>query len=347
MKQVYKLFALLLLIFACFISCEKDIEFKGDVTDPMLVMNALLTPDSVVSLHLSQSRFVLGEIAPFNYVDNAKVSLFVNGELKEQLSHIENGIYKGSYFPKTGDEIKIEITGDQFNKLTSRAVIPGKPHVAVTDSTVTIREEEYTNPYQSNTVTKFTSRNLQLQLKLTDPAHEENYYYVNASQYLFDEGLLISERKLDIKLSEVLKNNISDSGNLFQDLFGDEGEESKTDNLFSDVFMDGKDIIFDFSLYDTLESATYVDGEMVDDGNNYGKELTVEYIIEIGEISKDMYQYLISGNKALNAEDYGPFTEPVMIHTNVENGIGILGAYNTYRFSSRFTSNYYPYYFSY
>ena len=342
------IYALLLFILAgCFISCEKDIEFKGIVTDPLLVMNGILTPDSVVSVYLSQSRFVLGEIAPFNHISNATVSVFVNDDLKEQLTHGENGIYTGSYFPKPGDEIKIEVTADGFNKVTSQTVIPKKPGIVVNDSTVTIQEEEYSNPYQPNTVTKTTSRNMQVQLKLTDAANEENYYFIKATQYFSDNGMLITEKIVELKLSEVLKNNITDSGNIFQDIFGDEGEADRTDNLFSDLFVDGKDIIFDFSLYDILESATYVNGEKINDGNSYGEELTVEYVIEIGEISKDLYQYLISGNKALNAEDYGPFTEPVMIHTNIENGVGILGAYNTYRFSSRFKSNHLPYYFPY
>ena len=346
MKRTVTLYALLLFIFAgSFISCEKDIEFKGKVTDPLLVMNALLTPESVVSVQLSQSRFVLGEITPFNPISNATVSLFVHNSLKEQLTHGENGTYMGSYFPKPGDEIKIEVVADRFNKLISHTVIPEKPHVVVNDSTVNMREEEYKSPYQPNSLSKITSRDMQLQLKLTDKANEENYYYLKAMQYISDNGMLLSEEVIDIKLSEVLKNNITDSGNLFQDIFGDEEETEKSDNLFSDLFVDGKDILFDFSLQNILEAITYVDGEMVDDGNSYGKEVTVEYVIEIGEISKDMYQYLISGNKALNAEDYGPFTEPVMIHTNIENGLGILGAYNTYRFSSRFQSNYLPYYF--
>lgn len=340
------IYILLLFILAGFISCEKDIEFKGTVTDPLLVMNGILTPDSVVSVHLSQSRFVLGEMAPFNHISNATVSLFVNDDLKEQLLHSENGIYTGNYYPESGDEIRIEVMADGFDKITSQTVIPEKPGIVVSDSTVTIREEEYSNPYQPGTVTKTTSRSMQVQLKLTDAANEDNYYFIKASQYFSDNnGMLISERIVELKLSDVLKNNISDNGNLFQDILGDEGEEDRTDNLFSDMFVDGKDILFDFSFYDTLESATYVDGEKINDGDSYGEELTVEYIIEIGEISKDLYQYLISGNKALNAEDYGPFTEPVMIHTNIENGIGILGAYNTYRFSSRFTSNYLPYYF--
>lgn len=343
-RNIYPLL-LFILVVGCFISCEKDIEFKGTVTDPMLVVNSIFTPDSVVSVHLSQSRFVLGEMAPFNPISNATVSVFVNDDLKEQLSHSEKGIYRGTYLPKPDENIKIEVIAEGFNRATSQTRIPKKPGIVINDSTVTVRDEEYRNPYQPNTVTKTTSRNMQVQLKLTDMPNEENYYFIKASQYFSDNGMLITERTMELKLSEVLKNNITDNGNIFQDIFGDEGESDRTDNLFSDLFVDGKDIIFDFSFYDILESVTYVNGEKINDGSSSRGELTVEYIIEIGEISKDMYQYLISGNKALNAEDYGPFTEPVMIHTNIENGVGILGAYSTYRFSSRFKSNYLPYYF--
>ena len=244
-----------------------------------------------------------------------------------------------------GDHIKIEVVAEGFSRVTSQTRIPKKPRVVVNDSTVTVWEEEYSNPYQANTVTKTTSRNMRLQLRLTDAANEENYYFIKASQCFSDNGMLITERKVGLKLSEVLKNNITDNGNIFEGIFGDEGESDRTDNLFSDLFVDGKDILFDFSLSDILESATYVNGEEINDGNSSREELTVKYIIEIGEISKDMYHYLISGNKALNAEDYGPFAEPVRVYSNIDNGVGILGAYSTYRFSSRFKSNYLPYYF--
>lgn len=340
MKQ--NIFILLLFILTgCFISCEKDIEFKGAVTDPLLVLNSILTPDSVVSVHLSQSRFVLGESAPLKLVSDAAVSAFVNGVLKEQLTYGANGIYRGTFFPKPGDEIKIEVTAKGFGRIKSQTVIPKKPGIAVTDSTVTVREGEYTVSNQPNTVNKSTTRSMQVQLKLTDAANEENHYFIKVSQNYYREGQLVMTLPIEVKLSEVLKNNIA--GNM--NIFGDEGRMDRTDNLFSDLFVNGKEILFDFSFHDTLESATYVDGKKTDGGKGEQEELTVEYIIEIGEMTKDLYQYVISGNKAVNAEDYGPFTEPVRVHTNIENGIGILGAYNTYRFVSRFQTKFHPYYY--
>ena len=56
MKQHSIFFAILIFLFA---SCEKEIEFKGDWVEPLLVINGLLTPDAPVAVHLSESRFFL------------------------------------------------------------------------------------------------------------------------------------------------------------------------------------------------------------------------------------------------------------------------------------------------
>ena len=182
---------------------------------------------------------------------------------------------------------------------------------------------------------------MQAQLKLTDAANEENYYYIKTTQNFYRDGRIVADKVIHLKLSELLKSNITANESIFDDIFGDGGTTDGTENLFSDLYVNGKEILFDFSFDDTLESSKYVNGEKVKGSND--EDLTVEYIIEIAEFSKDFNQYVISGNKASNTEDAG-FSEPVQVHTNIENGIGILGAYNSYRFISRFHSNYFPFY---
>ena len=332
---------LLIILTGCFISCEKEIEFKGTITNPLLVLNGILSPDSVVSIHLSESRFYLGDVKPFKHISDATVSMFVNGNLKEKLNHVVNGTYRGTYFPKPGDQIKIEVTAKGFDLVRSQTVIPQNTNLVVNDSTVNMEEREYVNPNQPNTVYFSKERSMQLQLKLTDAVNEENYYFIKAKQNFYQKDKLIHERALEVILSEVLKNNITDSGNILEDIIGDEGYTNRTDNLFTDHFVNGKEILFDFSFYDLVESSRYVNGEKVDEGND--KEGIVEYIIEIAEFSKDMYQYVVSGNKSANTEDAG-FSEPVQVHSNIDNGIGILGSYNTYRFVSRFQTKSLPYY---
>lgn len=337
-RNIYIL--LLSILTVCLISCEKDVEFKGTITKPLLVMNSILTPDSIVSVHLSQSRFTIGDLVPLKQISNASVSVWVNGNLKEQLTYTVDGIYEGVYLPQPGDKIKIEVKADGFDQISSQTVIPKKPSIAVTDSTVTIQKQEYSQPYDPRVVTKTTSRNMKAQLKLADAASEDNYYFIKALQKYYRNGAVILTRPIDLKLSDVLKNNIADNDGIFKDIFGDEWDTDKTDNLFSDLLVNGKDIIFDFSLFDILESDNYYNGEKVDDGRGE-VDVTVEQIIEIAEISKDLYQYVISGNKSIGSYDT-PFTEPVQVHNNIVNGIGILGSYNTYRFVSQFKTHYLP-----
>ena len=157
----------------------------------------------------------------------------------------------------------------------------------------------------------------------------------------YRHGELVRQENIKLKLSELLKSNTADSENIFEDVFGDDWNIDRTENLFSDAYVNGKEILFDSSLDITLESSKYVNGVKVE--SSHDDELIVEYIIEITEISKDFHLYIVSGNKAANAEDAG-FSEPIQVHSNIQNGLGILGAYNSYRFVSRFESEYYPYY---
>ena len=340
MKQ-YISALLLFILTGCLLSCEKDIAFKGTITDPLLVLNSLLTPDSVASVHLSQSRFILGDIKPFAHISDANVFLFVNGTLKEQLTHDDNGQYIGTFLPKPGDEVRMEVKSHGYDPVSSQTMIPHNPNVVVSDSTVTVEKWESETPNQPNTIFKTRRRNMQVQLKLTDAADQENYYYIKATINFYRHGELVRQENIKLKLSELLKNNSADSENIFEDVFGDGGTTDRTENLFSDAYVNGKEILFDFSFDDTLESSKYVNGVKVE--SSHDDELIVEYIIEIAEISKDFHLYIVSGNKAANAEDAG-FSEPIQVHSNIENGLGILGAYNSYRFVSQFESEYYPYY---
>lgn len=342
MKQIHTLYAFLLFtLVGCLVACEKDIDFKGSISAPKMVLNSLLTPDSVASVQLSQSRFVLGEETPYKRISNAEVSMFVNGTFKEKLLHTGDGNYKGIYYPKSSDDIKIEVTKGGYDYVFAETIIPNIPNVAVTDSILTINKVIEDYPYEPNSVIETTSYDLKFNLTLTDAANEENYYYIKGKRYYRNQvtGQVI-EDPLDIELSEVLKKNKFDNEDFFQDIFGDD-DIGDIDNLFHDRFIDGKDIVFDFSFQGLIDSHVVTNGEEWDDSRR--NKFTIGYMIEIGEISKDYYDYMVSAQRALNAEEGGFLTEPVKIHSNINNGIGILGSYNTYRFTSELES-YSPFY---
>lgn len=111
------------MLLATLLACEKEIKFKGQVQEPMLVLNGFLTPDSVVSVHLSQSRFAMNYGAIPLPLKKPKARLFVNGILKESLTPAANGNYRGTYYLRVKDEIEIRVSAAGFPDIKARTVI--------------------------------------------------------------------------------------------------------------------------------------------------------------------------------------------------------------------------------
>lgn len=58
-------------------------------------------------------------------------------------------------------------------------------------------------------------------------------------------------------------------------------------------------------------------------------EDTVIAIVSLRSISEDYYKYSLTIDKYLQTQG-SPFAQPVQVHSNVENGFGIFGAYSVY-----------------
>ena len=338
MKQ--KIVLLLLLInTVCWMSCEREIKFKGEITDPLLVMNGFLTPDSMVSVHLSQSRFVLegaeGGILPS--ISDATVTLFVNGYYTEQLTHAAKGLYIGSYFPKEQDHIMIKAEVNGFKVIEGETVIPKAPDVIITDSVSSVRYSDKYHSFYGDAEKEYqdTYWSAQLRMKLKDRANEENHYFIKGEKYYsLDDGRILPQY-IDLEIKEMLEQlRPGKEGYLGDELFG-EGS-ALTNNLFSDVVIDGKELQFNFAFSEVIETKTYINGEKEEEPM---READMETNVMVAEMSKDMYQYIISGNEA-DATDGNFLVEPVVVHSNIKNGLGILGSYSSVIVSFRYKMRY-------
>mgnify|MGYP001617595227 FL=1 len=76
------------------------------------------------------------------------------------------------------------------------------------------------------------------------------------------------------------------------------------DYLFTDNLIDGKEYILNFDL----------------------NSLYTYYKIVFYQITKDYYNYLVSYHNNNNSDD--PFSEPVIVYSNIKNGYGIFSGYN-------------------
>lgn len=61
------------------VSCRKEIKYKGDAEDPLVVVNSIMEADSVIKIHVEQSRFFLDpQFSSSDYwITNATVTLTV------------------------------------------------------------------------------------------------------------------------------------------------------------------------------------------------------------------------------------------------------------------------------
>ncbi len=337
MKNYTHTFTVLLLsLLFLFTACEKEIEFKGEQEAPLLVLNGFVTPDSLVSVHLSQSRFILSNKKGFEDVRNAQVELYVNGTRREKLVHKGKGVYRGTYRPQVKDVIEIKASARGFEPIEAKTQVPDYPLLEFTDSTLVYAEVNpqvlggeagtdfgYKLVRQCNTIS----------VNVRDRAEEEDYYFVRA--YINRYSPSGAHRTMvNVNLEEVMKGNVNVGEGGLYGLFEEDpdGMSRALRNVFADTFLNGKNIGMEFQFSSYIAAMKYLDGEKVLSPYSGDEE---EYEIAVSAMSSDYYRFIISSLKSYNKSgDF--FSEPVRVTSNVMNGVGILGSYSTSTYTYRF-----------
>ena len=307
-------FVLLSVIF--FTSCEKVIEFNGSVTNPMVVINSFVTPDSVISAQVSLSRFFLSNEVTFDMVDNATVSLLVNGSPKETLMHAANGVYVGTYHPAIGDSIRLSVQTPGKNEVSCGTSIEPQTAVLSVD-TSSVFNGAKTPIITVNKTTGFIDtignslgRTLKFVLRFSDNPAVQNYYrLVVITKTYTSKGFM---QDYNFSFDDIV------SGNANKDAVGPPTSlTSNKYNVFSDDLFNGKQYPLTFSIQDVKN--VYYPGK--------AKAATIREVnINLQSISKSYYLYLQT-RTSIKTNTF--FAEPVQVFSNVDGGIGILGSYTS------------------
>jgi len=336
MKSI-KIFATIILCLFCLVSCQKDIVFNGDTTEPLVVVNSYITPDSVISAHISESRFFLNDTTTFKEINNANVSVWVNGTFKEKMTYSENGIYLGIFKPSIGEIIKLIVKVPSKMDVSSEAIINPKPDIISLDTTDIWTDERYLINYSSyntvggptvmtnDTIAIVNGHQINYKLKFKDNGSENNYY-----------RLVVITKETYVTIDKMTKDTITEIRNNYNFNFTDvvSGNNTGNDplsivgnsannlyNVFSDELFNGK--TYSLSFVTNEDVYTYKPEYL------YGQETPVKQTVNIylQSISKDYYLYLKSRPVASAGTDF--FSEAVQIHNNIVGGIGILGSYTS------------------
>ena len=336
MKIIYKSISILLSIFL-FVSCEKEIDFKGEITDPMVVVNSYITPDSILSAHVSESRFFLNDTATFKDISNADVSVWVNGAFKEKMTFIENGTYKGSYKPAIGETIKLIVKVPGKKDVSSEAIIEPKPDVLSLDTTgiwtgksyntMTVGHLNGTNyEYKLDTISTVTGHIINYKLKFNDIGNVKNYYrlVVITKENYMSINKVTNDTTIETRDNYFFNfTDIVSGNNSTNDPLSAIGGSSSDNiyNVFSDDLFNGKTYSLTFSTNEDVFNYA--------PGYDYVLSTPVEKTVYVylQSITRDYYLYLLSRPVAVKGSDF--FSEPVQVHNNIVGGIGILGSYTS------------------
>lgn len=104
------------------VSCTKEIPLKIKDTNPVLIVNSILCPDSIFKVHVSKSIPVTS--VENRKINTAKVSLFENGIFIDTLVATGNGFYTLWGKPEIGKQYEIKVNATGFNEVSANEVIP-------------------------------------------------------------------------------------------------------------------------------------------------------------------------------------------------------------------------------
>jgi hypothetical protein len=271
-------------------SCETIVDIELPEHKPVLVVNGIMNPDSVLTIKITHSRSSLdnGEIKP---IENAAVALYLpGGQYLGNLDHVGDGHYQeasGSFVPSVGTQYIIEAVAPGYDKVSATDAVPIK--VPIVSYTV---KDSALQPADSEMMA-------QLDIVINDPPGR-NYY---AIELMMIDTTMSDTMFMPYKIYLQPLNHESSTE-----------EHAYSGILVNDEFFDGK---------------TYTISLLFGSGNLGYMYYSSPYKLRLNfkTLSRDLYlyektfylNYINSGN---------PFAEPVRVHSNVNGGFGIFGAYS-------------------
>ena len=282
-------------------SCGESFDPDFDI-EPIAVLNSMVMPGNEVTATISHSYVSSsGSMSPSAVADriikDAIVELYVNDVY---VGNMEYDATESRYISQTminsGDLVKIKAATSRYGNAIGSTCLPREMNNASWSFTVTTETDYDTSMISPDgSITHPKSRIFNYAITFTDPADDENYYFLMSESFDFEcDDPIMGEN--DSPLDAVYSNN---SRYL----------------IFSDRSISGKQYTINCKF--KKNTSSWWDVESV---NN----------LCLYSISKDYYLYLLSIYKkyeGLNGalESIG-LAEPKFVYSNVNPGVGIVAS---------------------
>lgn len=301
-------------LFVIIHSCEKELDYNDLDFQPRMVLNSLIYQDSIISVNVATTKSILEADTVLTFLENAEVKLYADDIYIETLIYDSLGMYHSTIRVHAGTNYRIEASANDietamasfdFDNMASFELI--NINYQVVDTTLSIDE-----PIEADTNLLFVR--LEFDMVFTDNAGEENYYdfasfgsIYSLTQYIsfLDTSFLESKILSEGSSLNFYFRNYYDYDKYYSD--GCSSHNGYKQNCFiTDELFNGKEVSFELgtSFYtDNLDS------------------------VEIALLSYpfDYVHFHETGYRYLNVMD-NPFSQPINVYSNVENGLGIVCA---------------------
>lgn len=287
MRYRWLLFAILLL------GCEKEIHIEVPVQEGRVVVYSFLYPDSAVSFHLSESVSITSPDL-YAYVQNARVGLIVNGSIQLDEAFPANTVTgKWDHVDyKYGDTLVVEVVIPGKEPVRASTIVPKKVAIAALDTVTEVRR-----PGNGEEIPF-----LRFALRFKDDGLHANYYQVAVVRDSWDPN--------GVRQTTTLELLHEDPVFLFHEEAGGISSWFDFRGLFSDVLINGQDY--------TVSFLTEKKGALL-----ASDEQSVRLTVYLYHHTFDYFEYLKTTIWAKGADNF-PVFDPVRIHSNVDQGIGLV-----------------------
>ncbi|MBL4651746.1 MAG: DUF4249 domain-containing protein [Flavobacteriales bacterium] len=273
------------------VSCQKEIEFKGDDAEIQMVLNGSIVAGENASIQVSMSKSILEDPTDYQPIENATVALLnLTDNTTESLTHTELGNYSTTNtLIEEGKEYQLSVEQSSFSSVSATQTIPYVTPIINVDT---------------NTGTHFGEDYFDININFYDEPTTSNYYEVRLLSGFYSY-------KIDTTTWEV--DSVLEYGSLWFNSF---------DPIFENKGRGGDKLLISDEV---LTSSNYTLNISIED---YNRPVGGSITIMLNSVSEAYYQYFESADMQREKAFFST-SEGVPVYSNTSNGYGVLGSYNT------------------
>jgi hypothetical protein len=282
-------------------TCERPLELEIKLPVPEIAVSGVFTPNKPFEIVLSSTRSALA-FASNEYLTDAEVSLWQGERKLETLSLVAGPTpyYQSkNHTPFSNTQYRLEVSAPGFRNVTAFSTVP--QYVRIIEL-----ESDFIGVTQGDRPGDI-AYNYAVSITFDDPGTLQNYYHLLFHQEIVEYQLsengdtVINGRRIQpLSFASTINNNAITA-------YLNQGV------LIEDEAFQGRRVRFSFSVPVRVLNS---------------RELPGYLYAELRHVSEPYYKFFSTVSR--NENNVGPpYTEPVIVYSNVEAGRGVFAGFNT------------------